>query len=230
VKGKDGHSYRQVHFAGDRKAGIPDGKLLVDDAGVAHYAMSPGISVGGTQAFTVADPTKKLDAPKAQLMALIIDGILEGGLPWALVLFGVFIALVLELCAVEALPFAVGLYLPLPTSAAIFVGGLIRTLVGWVKRKRGVSAEESDAGRGVLLASGLIAGSAFCGLIAGAVVFARGGREFNLAHEIGGAVKWWADWSGSGLIMFTLLAVFVFWQAIKPDRPDGQIGTLGEKK
>ena len=72
---------------------------------------------------------RKFDAPKATLMTYIIKGILDRQLPWALVLFGVMIAVVLELCGVSSLAFAVGVYLPLSSSAPIFVGGLVRWLV-----------------------------------------------------------------------------------------------------
>ena len=68
----------------------------------------------------------KFDAPKTRLMALIIDGILNGKLPWELVLIGALIAVVLELAGVPSLPFAVGVYLPISTSVPIFIGGMVR--------------------------------------------------------------------------------------------------------
>ena len=80
-------------------------------------------------------PTRKLDAPKARLFSLIIDGILTQKLPWGLVLIGIFLALVMELVGVSSLPFAVGLYLPLSTSTPIMAGGIIRTLVD--KKRKG---------------------------------------------------------------------------------------------
>ena len=66
------------------------------------------------------------------LMSTIITGLLNQNLPWGLVLVGIFIAVTLELCGVHSLSFAVGLYLPIATTAPIFVGGLVR---GWVDRK-----------------------------------------------------------------------------------------------
>jgi uncharacterized oligopeptide transporter (OPT) family protein len=103
----------------------------------------------------------KYNAPKARLMSLIIDGILTQKLPWGLVLLGVAIALVLELCKVPSLPFAVGVYLPLSSSTPIFVGGVARWLVDkWTKK----SAAESDMSPGVLLSSGYIAGGAIAGI------------------------------------------------------------------
>ena len=100
----------------------------------------------------------KFDAPKAQLFRLIIDGVLGGQLPWGLVLLGVAIAGVIELCGVPSLPFAVGVYIPLPTTAAIALGGVVRRAAA-----RGAEAE-AEASAGTLFASGLIAGGALAGL------------------------------------------------------------------
>jgi uncharacterized oligopeptide transporter (OPT) family protein len=106
-------------------------------------------------------------------MSYIIKGILDRKLPWALVLFGVMIAVTLELCAVSSLAFAVGVYLPIASSAPIFVGGFVRALVDWRLRRqmgnRKMSetefAAEADKSPGVLLASGYIAGGAIAGII-----------------------------------------------------------------
>ena len=89
----------------------------------------------------------KYKAPKATLMAFIIDGIMTQKLPWGLVLLGVFLAVVMHLAGVPALAFAVGVYLPLSTSMPIFVGGLVRGLVDWIKRTpgRGVGLEPGRA-------------------------------------------------------------------------------------
>ena len=104
---------------------------------------------------------QKYNAPKARLMSLIIDGILTSKLPWGLVLLGVAIALVLELCQVPSLPFAVGVYLPLSSSTPIFAGGVLRWACDrWTKK----SAAESDMSPGVLFSSGYIAGGAIAGI------------------------------------------------------------------
>src|SRR4029434_2519476 len=86
-----------------------------------------------------------LAAPQATLMSTIIRGLLNQNLPWGLVLVGVFVAIVLELCGIRSLPFAVGSYLPIATTAPIFCGGLVRW---WVERKSGQS-QESDVSSGV---------------------------------------------------------------------------------
>jgi hypothetical protein len=104
----------------------------------------------------------KYNAPKATLMATIIDGIMGDTLPWGLVLIGVFIAVVLQLAGVPALPFAVGVYLPLAASAPIFFGGMARGLVDWLRK---ASPEESDSSPAVLMSSGYIAGGTITAIL-----------------------------------------------------------------
>ena len=101
---------------------LQPGKYLVDDTGFVRYLVDPGIN-GALKTRDDGTSVQKYEAPKARLMSLIIDGILTQKLPWGLVLLGVSIALVLELCGIASLPFAVGVYLPLSSSTPIFVGG-----------------------------------------------------------------------------------------------------------
>lgn len=105
--------------------------------------------------------SQALPAPQATLMSTIIKGLLSQNLPWGLVLTGVFISIVLELCGVHSLSFAVGSYLPIATTAPIFAGGLVRW---WVERKTGAS-DESEVGAGTLFSSGLIAGGSLAGIL-----------------------------------------------------------------
>jgi putative OPT family oligopeptide transporter len=100
-------------------------------------------------------------APQATLMATLIKGLLSQNLPWGLVLVGVFIAVTLELCGVHSLSFAVGAYLPIATTAPIFIGGLVRW---WVERRTGETGE-SDLSAGTLFSSGLIAGGSLAGIL-----------------------------------------------------------------
>ena len=102
-------------------------------------------------------------------MALIIDGILNGKLPWELVLIGALIAVVLELAGVPSLPFAVGVYLPIQISSPIFIGGLVRYAVD---RIRGSKADDSETSPGVLLSSGYIAGGSIAGVLVAFITFA----------------------------------------------------------
>ena len=142
---------------------LSPGKYLLDNSGKVIYLVDPGIN-GSVNKRDDGTSVTKYEAPKARLMSLIIDGILTQKLPWGLVLLGVALALVLELCGISALPFAVGVYLPISASAPIFVGGVIRYLVE--RKKPLVETEvESETGPGILFSSGLIAGGAIAGIL-----------------------------------------------------------------
>jgi hypothetical protein len=148
-------------------------KYLVDDSGRAVWLVDPGINGTHTRRPDGSEVHNKFNAPKAILMSYIIKGILGHKLPWALVLFGVMIAITLEMCGMPALAFAVGVYLPLSSSSPIWIGGMIRWLVDWHTRRklRGKSlteeqlVAEGDKSPGVLLASGYIAGGAITGIL-----------------------------------------------------------------
>ena len=166
----DSKAYRTWHKH-DLKDG-PAGKYLMDDQGVAVYLVDPGIN-GVHDKRPDGTPVRKFEAPKATLMSYIIKGILDRQLPWALVLFGIMIAIVLEMSGIPSLAFAVGVYLPLSASTPIFIGGMVRWLVDWKRksafRHTGVEEAdleaESDKSPGVLLASGYIAGGAIAGIL-----------------------------------------------------------------
>lgn len=141
---------------------IGGGRYLVDDAGKIIYRADPAIN-GAMKADDQGNKeTLKFDAPKTRLMQLIIDGVLDGRLPWDLVLIGVLIALTLELIGVPSLPFAVGVYLPLSSSTPIFLGGVIRLLADRFGRR---TEAEGDKSPGVLLGSGYIAGASIALMI-----------------------------------------------------------------
>ena len=200
-------------------AGGPVGRYLVDDAGAAVWLVDPGIN-GAFKTRPDGTQVRKFDAPKATLMSYIIKGMLDRKLPWGLVLFGVMIAVVLELCGVSSLAFAVGAYLPVSSSAPIFVGGLVRWLVDYRMRRalraRNLDEEalvaESDKSPGVLLASGYIAGGAIAGIV---IAFVQG-----VATRLDSRINTWAsdhnpffagpnaDWLA--LIPFVVLAGFLY--------------------
>jgi putative OPT family oligopeptide transporter len=105
--------------------------------------------------------SEAVPAPQATLMSTIIRGLLNQNLPWGLVLVGVFVSVTLELCGIHSLSFAVGSYLPIATTAPIYVGGLVRA---FVERKTG-AAQDSDLSAGTLFSSGLIAGGSMAGIL-----------------------------------------------------------------
>ena len=97
--------------------------------------------------------TTELAAPQATLMKMITEGVMNGNLPWPLVLIGIFAAIVVEILGIPVLPVAIGLYLPLELSATIMIGGVIR----WIVDKKSAD-KNGEASGGVLFCSGLIAG------------------------------------------------------------------------
>ena len=128
--------------------------------------------------------TDKYSAPQATLMATLIKGILSFNLDWQFVIVGVAIAIVMELCGIKALSFAIGIYLPLSTTLPIFIGGAIRGLADKQLAKRKTETheeEEEDLRKGNLFATGLVAGGALAG-VAVAFLFAND----SISKSLGG--------------------------------------------
>ncbi|MBC8591050.1 OPT family oligopeptide transporter [Wansuia hejianensis] len=107
--------------------------------------------------------SKELPAPQATLMKLVIEGVMNGNLPWALIFTGIGIGVVVELLGVQILPFAVGLYLPIHLSTPIMVGGILRGILNKKKEKKEILNRKVEGG--VLFASGLIAGEGLVGIL-----------------------------------------------------------------
>jgi len=113
-----------------------------------------------------------LPAPQATLMATIIKGLLAQNLPWAPVLVGVFLAFMAQLAGAHALSWAVGAYLPVSTTAPIWVGGMVKWFVdAWRRRKEGTAKEETELSSGMLYATGLVAGGSLGGVLIAFVAF-----------------------------------------------------------
>ena len=123
--------------------------------------------------------TEALSAPQATLMKMIVEGVMDGNLPWTLVFIGVFIAIVIEILGIAVLPVAIGLYLPLELSATIMVGGLIRYFVD--KKNQ---TEDGEAGSGVLFCSGLIAGEGLVGIILAILTVAKVADKLDLSGSV----------------------------------------------
>ena len=141
---------------------IQAGRYLVDpSSGAVKFRDDPGIG-GIVKKRADGSTAEKFNPPQPDLFATIIDGILTQKLAWVLVILGAALAVVMQLCGVSALAFAVGVYLPLSTTFPLFVGGMIR---GVVDRVRKLSDEESDSSPAVLLSSGLIAGGSIAGIL-----------------------------------------------------------------
>ncbi|XOQ17627.1 MAG: Oligopeptide transporter, OPT family [Sporanaerobacter sp.] len=111
--------------------------------------------------------SSELPAPQASMMKLVIEGVMNGNLPWALIFTGIGIGIVVELLGIQILPFAVGLYLPIHLSTPIMIGGIIRGILDSKKAKNKLSEKAADEkiNSGVLYSSGLIAGEGIIGIV-----------------------------------------------------------------
>jgi putative OPT family oligopeptide transporter len=166
-------TYYVWHATEGNPEGVPPAKYLVDERGKICYLVDPGIS-GKLSRQDDGTEVRKYNPPQAELFALITSGILSQKLPWVLVLLGVAIALVVELCGVSSLAFAVGVYLPLSSSAPICAGGLTRYVVEKIGKRRGLaraSELESEMSPGVLLSTGYIAGGTLAGVLIAFLTF-----------------------------------------------------------
>ena len=105
----------------------------------------------------------ELGAPQATLMKMIIEGVMNANLPWALVLIGVCIAIVVEVVGIPVLPFAIGVYLPVQLNACIMVGGLVRLFIDRLKKPE--AEKTTITNNGILFCSGMIAGEGIVGIL-----------------------------------------------------------------
>ncbi len=149
---RPGSGYALLNAIGSSE--LPDGKYL-------YNTETRKIEVTWIQGIG----SEKAAAPQARLMATVISGILNQRLPWGLVLLGVFMVIAVELLGIRSLSFAVGFYLSIATTLAIFTGGVMRWLVERSAAKAGEKHEESDVSPGSLYASGLIAAGGIVGLL-----------------------------------------------------------------
>jgi putative OPT family oligopeptide transporter len=181
---------------------LADGKYLYDPA-------TKAIEVQWTEGIG----SEKAAAPQARLMATVINGILRQQLPWGLVLLGVFLVIAIELMGVRSLTFAVGSYLSIATTFAIFLGGMVRWMVDRAAARAGEETEESEISPGSLYASGLIAAGGIVGLMGVAMKLWESVSNRNnpvqfphtfLSH----------DWVS--VLMFALLAGSLYYFARKP--------------
>ena len=158
--------------------------------------------------------SERAAAPQAQLMATVINGILSRKLPWGLVMIGVFLVIAIELLGIRSLSLAVGAYLSIGTTLAIFTGGVVRALVDWAAKRAGNSEEAgSDVSAGSLYASGLIAAGGIVGLIGVAL------QGYETTFEKPNPIGWphtflYNPWVS--VIAFGLLAYSLYYFARKP--------------
>jgi len=229
ILGQRTRSYQVAYVRDDPN--VPAGKYLVDATGAIEYVVDPGI--GGRISEYEGKKLTRYEAPKARLFSLIVDGILTQRLPLDLVLLGVFIALMLELCGISSLPFAVGVYLPMSTSAPMFVGGMARY---WVDKHQRSRESEAEFSPGVLLSSGYIAGAAITGVLLAILALPAEGSYLRaidipslLERHLPGAIATWFArvggegsnplWSNLwGLIFFSGLVAYLLRTGVRGPR------------
>ncbi len=158
-------------IAGDTSQDLKTGFLLgatpkKQQIGEIIGVVAAALAIGGT--LYLLDSawgfgTKELAAPQATLMKTVIEGVMDGNLPWGLVLSGVCIAVVIELIGIPVLPFAIGIYLPVHLNACIMVGGLVRLFID--KLKKPEDEKKRIANNGILFCSGMIAGEGLVGIL-----------------------------------------------------------------
>jgi putative OPT family oligopeptide transporter len=160
--------------------------------------------------------SEKAAAPQARLMATVISGILSRKLPWGLVLLGVFLVIAVELLGIRSLSFAVGAYLSIATTLAIFCGGVVRWMVDRaVAQYSGRSVEtESEVSPGSLYASGLIAAGGIVGLMGVALKLYEAATDRSDVLQFPVTNPLHHDWVS--VLMFALLAFSLYYFARKP--------------
>ncbi len=159
--------------------------------------------------------SQELAAPQATLMKMVIEGIMDGNLPWSLIIIGVCIAVVVEIIGIPVLPFAIGVYLPVQLNACIMVGGLIRL---FFDKMRESDKKKKAINNGILFCSGMIAGEGLVGILLAILAVFGVGEVLDLSGILN--LPTWASNIGSiilfAVIILTLLK-FSIWKKEKKD-------------
>lgn len=143
--------------------------------------------------------TPELSAPQATLMKMLVEGVMNGNLPWGLVFIGVFIAIIIEILRIPVLPVAIGLYLPLKLSTCIMIGGLVRLFID--KKKMASEKQKKEiVNKGILFSSGMIAGEGLVGILLAILAVLSVNETINLSDKLNTGII--------GGIVLILLMVF----------------------
>lgn len=178
-------------IAGDTSQDLKTGFLLgatpvKQQIGEIFGVIASGLAIGGT--LYLLDSAwgfgaNGLDAPQATMMKLIIEGVMDGNLPWVLIIAGAFIAIVAEILKIPVLPFAIGLYLPVQLNACIMVGGIIR--FAFEKIKMSDEKREKVVNKGILFSSGMIAGEGLMGILLALFAIFGIDKAIDLSQKLG---------------------------------------------
>ncbi len=209
-------------IAGDTSQDLKTGYILgatpkKQQIGECIGVIASALAIGATLnlldgAWSFGSP--ELPAPQAGLMKLIVEGVMDGNLPWALVFVGVFIAVIVEIIGIPVLPFAIGVYLPVHLNACIMVGGIVRLVFD--KLKRTDEDKKRITNDGILYCSGMIAGEGIVGILlaifaitglAGKIDLSGFISKYPVIYNVGAIVLF-------ALIILTLLK-FSLWKKVK---------------
>ncbi len=204
-------------IAGDTSQDLKTGYLLGSTPKKQQTAeiigvVASALAIGGT--LYLLDKawgfgSDELAAPQATLMKLIVEGVMGGNLPWALVFTGVFIAVVVELIGIPVLPFAIGIYLPVQLNACIMVGGLVRLALD--KLKKEPAEKDAIVNDGILFCSGMIAGEGLVGIALALFAVFGISEVIDLSKYIPATVSNIGGLVLFGVIILTLLK-FTVWK------------------
>lgn len=208
-------------MAGDTSQDLKTGYILgatpkKQQTGEVIGAIVSAIAIGGV--LVLLDKawgfgSTEIPAPQATLMKMIVEGVMDGNLPWALVFTGAFISIGFEVIGISSLPIAIGLYLPLELSTTIMLGGIIRWFSDKIKAKKG-EKENADSGSGILFSSGLIAGEGLVGIVLAILAVIGVDSKINLSDKF-------TTGQIGGVILLILMCAGVWFSAnkISADKP-----------
>ena len=202
-------------IAGDSSQDLKTGFLLGATPKKQQYAeiigvVASALAIGGT--LYLLDTawgfgSEELAAPQATLMKMIVEGVMENNLPWALVIIGVVIAVVVEIIGIPVLPFAIGVYLPVHLNACIMVGGIIRLVVD--KLRKSDEEKKEITSNGTLFCSGMIAGEGLVGIVLAILAVFGVDKVINISGYIN-LPEWANGLLGLGTFALIVLSVLKF--------------------
>ena len=202
-------------ISGDTSQDLKTGYLLGATPKKQQYAevigvVASALAIGGT--LYLLDKawgfgSEQLAAPQATLMKLIVEGVMDANLPWALVFTGAAIAVVVEVIGIPVLPFAIGIYLPVQLNACIMVGGLVRLALDKLCKKN----KEAVVNDGILFSSGMIAGEGLVGIALALLAVFGVDKVIDLSKYVPATVSNLGGIALFAVIVLTLLK-FTVWK------------------
>ena len=202
-------------ISGDTSQDLKSGYILgatpkKQQIGEVIGVVASALAIGGTlylldKAYGFG--TDELAAPQATLMKLIVEGVMDANLPWALVFAGAGIAVVVEVIGIPVLPFSIGIYLPIQLNACIMVGGLVRLALDKLCKKN----KEAVVNDGILFSSGMIAGEGLVGILLAVFAILGIDKKIDLSRFVPSIVSNIGGILLFGIIILTLLK-FTVWK------------------